>query len=386
MNHQSDANDESMKKETQKKRRVEVVTIPVKNIGRLRRAALRFASWVFGSPLTWAMHWAIRVDETYFELYRPGGVAKPCLRTSTWSEEKQRDIITTVPIGSTTLSDDEIVAASEPYFTEKTRLMWYNIYINNCQLFVHFSLERVCPVKPSEPSPLPPSLQLTISLVLGMVIYIISLPPILIYMQWLRFRGCDARSLQAYTALYISAVGLSVPMSIIILIQNYNQLKALFETEPMLLVAAWATLMTSVMTGSMFLIQPRITFPVAKQRKNGDWEVSTIQKQNNLAQEEIDPEVRIKVSHSWLSAMVGAFIGIVLWVVVATPYILGRSVAFLGGRLVFDNLWAFGASVWELLTMPVFEDDGSEPVQADSGATKSGDGEEAAAESTDDVR
>ncbi|KAK4209372.1 hypothetical protein QBC37DRAFT_391298 [Rhypophila decipiens] len=370
MNDQSDSNDGPMKKEMHMKRRVEVVTIPVKDIGRLRRAALRFASWVFGSPLTWAMHWAIRVDETYFELYRPGGVAKPCLRTSTWSEEKQRDIITTVPIGSTTLSDDEIVAASQPYFTEKTRLMWYNIYINNCQLFVRFSLERVCPVTPSESSPLPPSLQLTISLVLGMVIYTISLPPILIYMQWLRFRGCDARSLQAYTALYISAVGLSVPMSIIILIQNYNQLKALFETEPMLLVATWATLMTSIMTCSMFLIQPRITFPVAKQRKNGDWEVSTIQKQNNLAREEIDPEVKIKVSHSWLSAMVGAFIGIVLWVVVATPYILRRSVAFLCGRLVFDNLWAFGASVWELLTMPVFENDGSEPVKADSGVTK----------------
>ncbi|KAM7195847.1 hypothetical protein V8F33_006496 [Rhypophila sp. PSN 637] len=112
----------------------------------------------------------------------------------------------------------------------------------------------------------------------------------------------------------------------------------------------------------------------------------TTPKQNNLAQGDIDPGVKIKASHSWLSAMIEAFIGIILWVVVVTPCIIRRSVAFLGGRLAFENLWAFGASVRELLTMPVFENDGSEPVKADSGVTKSGDGEEAVAVSRDDVR
>ena len=95
-----------------RQRRVEVVTVPAKTIGRVQRVGLRLATWLFGSPLTWAMHWAIRVEGTYFELHRPGGVAKPCLRTSTWSEERQREIITTVPIGSTALSDEEIVGLS----------------------------------------------------------------------------------------------------------------------------------------------------------------------------------------------------------------------------------------------------------------------------------
>ena len=95
-----------------RQRRVEVVTVPAKTIGRVQRAGLRLATWLFGSPLTWAMHWAIRVEGTYFELHRPGRVAKPRLRTSTWSEEKERDIIATVPIGSTALSDEEIVGLS----------------------------------------------------------------------------------------------------------------------------------------------------------------------------------------------------------------------------------------------------------------------------------
>jgi hypothetical protein len=73
------------------KRRVEVVTTPVtpvKDIGPARMAGLKLASWLFGSPLTWVMHWAIRVDGTYFELQRSGGLAKPCLRASQWTEER----------------------------------------------------------------------------------------------------------------------------------------------------------------------------------------------------------------------------------------------------------------------------------------------------------
>ena len=102
--------------------------------------------------------------------------------------------------------------------------MWYNIYINNCQLFVQFSLERVCPVTQLL-HPIPPGLRDTVTLVLGMAIHALSLPPILLYMQWLRERRCDQRSLQAYTAPYICAVGLIVPMEIIFLIQNYSSLQ-----------------------------------------------------------------------------------------------------------------------------------------------------------------
>ena len=97
---------------TPQKRVVEVVTVPVKDVGPIRRAIIIFVSWLCGSPLTWAMHWAIRVDGTYFELYRPTRVGKPCLRTSKWTEQKTKDIISTFKVGSTTLTDDEIITAS----------------------------------------------------------------------------------------------------------------------------------------------------------------------------------------------------------------------------------------------------------------------------------
>jgi len=110
--------DDLVAADEQQKRCVEVVTIPAKDIGSLRKAGLRVASWLLGSTLTWAMHWAIRVEGTYFELHRPRGKgARPRLRRSAWPEEKEKEIITVVPIGSTTLSDDEIVAMSTSCLT-----------------------------------------------------------------------------------------------------------------------------------------------------------------------------------------------------------------------------------------------------------------------------
>lgn len=103
--------DDQIRKKPQT-RLVEVVTVPVKNIGPARKAAITFISWMSGSPLTWAMHWAIRVDGTYFELQRPGGSSKPRLLASVWTEKRCGNIITALPVGSTSLSDDEIIAAS----------------------------------------------------------------------------------------------------------------------------------------------------------------------------------------------------------------------------------------------------------------------------------
>ena len=346
------------------KRKVEVVTVPAKNIGRFRSAGLRLASWLFGSPMTWAMHWAIRVDGTYFELNRPGGMAKPCLRASRWSQEKEWGIIAIVPFGSTTLSDDEIVAASEPYFTEKTRLMWYNLYINNCQLFVQFSLERIT-MAATATEATPPALRQTIGLVMSMAIYLLSYPPILCYTRWLQWRGCDQRSLQIYSALYFTASGMIWPMLMINLSQFYYQLKSIFETESLLL-AAWAAFATSVMASGAFLIMPILTFPVAKKRTNGRWDVSTRQKQNN--EEVVEPEVKIEVTYPLLFMIIGAGIGVVLWVVVATPYLVKGLTTFLGSRLSFRSPLAFGRSVWAVLMTPAF--DGSKATTQNSGSSK----------------
>ena len=238
--------------------------------------------------------------------------------------------------------------------------MWYSLYINNCQLFVHFALEKIPPMPDTSPTtePVPPALRETISLVLGMVVHVLILPPILLYVRWLRWRGCDERNLRAYAALYYSVTGLIGPMMVILLTQNHNRLKLVFESQP-LLIAAYASFVTAIMTSSLFLIYPRLSFPVARQRKNKHWEVSTIQKQNN--EDNVDEEVKIKATYPLLSAVFGACIGVVLWVVVATPYLARGLVTFLSNHLSFRSPRAFGESMWNIITMPVF--DGSEAVE-----------------------
>ena len=243
--------------------------------------------------------------------------------------------------------------------------MWYSLYINNCQLFVHFALEKISPV-PDPTEPAPTALRETISLVLGMVVQVLILPPTLLYMLWLRWRGCDKKNLRAYAALFYSATGLIGPMTVILLTQNYNHLQLVFESQPLLL-AAFASFMTAIMTSSLFLIYPRMSFPVAKQRKNKDWEVSTIQKQNN--EDNVDEEVKIKATYPLLSAVLGACIGVVLWVVVATPYLARGLIEFLDTHLSFRSPHAFGESMWDILTMPVF--DGVKAVEG--GNERSGD-------------
>lgn len=106
------ASDDNQQEVRPEKRAVFIVTVPVKDIGPTRKACIKLVSLAIGSPLTWAMHWAIRVDDSYFELQRPPGFAKPYLKVSRWSEHKKKEIITAAPISSTLMTDSEIIAAS----------------------------------------------------------------------------------------------------------------------------------------------------------------------------------------------------------------------------------------------------------------------------------
>ena len=63
-----------------------------------------------GSQLTWAMHWAIEIEGTYFELQRVPEGPKPTLSVSRWTNDRKRGIVTGAFAGTTTLSDDEIIA------------------------------------------------------------------------------------------------------------------------------------------------------------------------------------------------------------------------------------------------------------------------------------
>ncbi len=91
------------------KRVVMVVTVPVKDKGFVSKKFMTLLTWLFGSHLTWAMHWALVVDKTAFELQRPRGRGKPYLKASIWPEEKVKDIISSYPVGLTAMTDEEIL-------------------------------------------------------------------------------------------------------------------------------------------------------------------------------------------------------------------------------------------------------------------------------------
>lgn len=93
------------------KRVVMVVTVPVKDKGFISQKFITLLTWLFGSQLTWAMHWALVVDKTAFELQRPRGRGKPYLKASIWPEEKVKEIISSYPVGLTAMNDEEILKA-----------------------------------------------------------------------------------------------------------------------------------------------------------------------------------------------------------------------------------------------------------------------------------
>jgi hypothetical protein len=93
------------------KRVVMVVTVPVKDKGFISKKFMTLLTWLFRSQLTWAMHWALVVDKTAFELQRPRGRGKPYLKASVWPEEKVKEIISSYPVGLTAMNDEEILKA-----------------------------------------------------------------------------------------------------------------------------------------------------------------------------------------------------------------------------------------------------------------------------------
>jgi hypothetical protein len=69
------------------KRVVMVATVPVRTRSYFREF-MTLLTWLFGSQLTWAIHWAL-VDKTAFKLQRPRGREKPYLKASIWPEESR---------------------------------------------------------------------------------------------------------------------------------------------------------------------------------------------------------------------------------------------------------------------------------------------------------
>src|SRR5436305_14667001 len=106
--------------------------------------------------------------------------------------------------------------------------MWYDVFGNNCQLFVKFTLSKIAPENPgptsmaskksSEPT------ESTISMILLIGSQLLMLPFITSYLRWLRWRGCDQVNLQIYAAIFSLFTVLLLTMTFTLFSQAYYML------------------------------------------------------------------------------------------------------------------------------------------------------------------
>ena len=109
-------------------------------------SGLKMAAKASKTHMSWAMHWAIQVGDQYFELSR--GYPDPLrtgLRRSSWDQEKQGEIIQRYRQGVTAMTDDEIEAVGERYFSrlERIDINTYDVWCNNCHIAVDRMLRDI---------------------------------------------------------------------------------------------------------------------------------------------------------------------------------------------------------------------------------------------------
>lgn len=98
------------------------------------------------TKLSWAMHWAIRVGDNYFELQRAhDDPTRTGLRMSKWDAEQERQICEEYPQGCTALTDEEIKTAGNSQFSHLDRIDFnnYSVWHHNCQVAVDNLLQEI---------------------------------------------------------------------------------------------------------------------------------------------------------------------------------------------------------------------------------------------------
>lgn len=236
----------------------------------------------------------------------------------------------------------------QAYFAEKS--FWYDVVGNNCQLFVNFSLSKITP-EDTTSAATSSHFANTITTVLVVFSQALMLPIVTAYLRWLRWRGCDQTSLQAYAFLYSLFTATTLSTTFMLFSQTYNFLAApIYELENGL-IGVLAGLQTALFAFHLIVYPPLLTFPRAKQRKDGSWVVFTLMQQNALK----DPEIGLKRNVPISAVIVGACIGLGVWMYIAIPFLIVQGfkrvqthISTYRPKGLFDFLWI-------LLTVPFVE-------------------------------
>lgn len=124
-------------------REISIVTA----LPRYRESGTEFAKRIHDKKdMSWAMHWALQVGDQFFELQR--GYPDPLrtgLRMSKWDDHQRSQIIKRHRQGTTAMTDDEIRAVGERYFSrlERIDINIYDLWCNNCQVAVDYMLRDI---------------------------------------------------------------------------------------------------------------------------------------------------------------------------------------------------------------------------------------------------
>lgn len=238
----------------------------------------------------------------------------------------------------------------QAYFAEKPS--WYDVFGNNCQLFVNFSLSKITP-EDTTSAATSSHFDNTITTVLLVFSNLLMLPVVTAYLRWLRWRGCDQTSLQAYASLYSLFTATTLSMIFMLFSQTYNSLAApMYELENGL-IGVVAGLLNALFAFHPIVCAPLLFFPRAKQRKDGSWVVFTLVQQNQLKTK--DPEIGLKRNVPISAVIVGACIGLGVWMYIAIPFLIVQ-----GFKRVRTHISTYHPKgpfdlLWILLTVPFVE-------------------------------
>ena len=126
-----------------------VTALPFSNSLRkwsIANSAVNQASKKSETDLSWAMHWALQIGDQFFELQR--GYPDPLrtgLQMGEWDEQKRSQIRQRYRQGTTAMTDLDIKAVGERYFSRLNRIdiNTYDLWCNNCHNAVDSMLRDI---------------------------------------------------------------------------------------------------------------------------------------------------------------------------------------------------------------------------------------------------
>lgn len=239
------------------------------------------------------------------------------------------------------------------YFSKKTQ-PYYDLTVNNCQLFVLFATNKVSPMIPLEQLPIGSGGQIA-----GVLLTLpsqILLPFIVLYLRW-RLR-LDSENLDLFCALFNVFVGSCVSCLFTMHSQLSYMIAETFLSMPHgmgAFIAFPVCLMSSFTMPAMFFLWPWLSWPHVQRSDDGQWAVFSrlhpLKKQDEQNRNSEPTEEPLRSVPIWI-LIAGSMIGAAVWSSIAIPFILRWASDVVRKSISFRSPGRFLKSVSDLLATP----------------------------------